>query len=147
MSKIIDFKRKGNAILFYLGADDDVLYRGDDWGDYPYEHNAGPVYSEFITGYAEIYVDIDLNVLTPDEDWFFKGNSPYCKNDFKDRVAPCLIVSITQNQYVYALGKENNYPFYFGDKLKPGKYFLTSHLEREEFYGNFKNVFTLGSIL
>ena len=40
--KLIDFERKGNLVRLYLG--DDANFTGDDWDDYPYEHNASLVY-------------------------------------------------------------------------------------------------------
>jgi hypothetical protein len=62
--QIIDFKRKGNVVRFYLG-DATVHYWGDDWNDRPYEHNAGQVYEEFIKGYKDIAFDFDDLVLEP----------------------------------------------------------------------------------
>ena len=83
--KIIDFKKKGNVVRFYLGEETpdwgwtrsdytrngttpDWLkpsdrYYGDDWDDRPYEHNAGQVYEEFIKGYKDVAFDFDDLVL------------------------------------------------------------------------------------
>ena len=63
--KIIDFDIKGNVIKFYLGQDNDMNYHGDDWDDVPYEHNAGEVYSEFVEGYAYVYLEYELNPSYP----------------------------------------------------------------------------------
>ena len=40
--KIVDFKKEGNIVRFYLGETINGIY-GDDWDDTPYEHNAGEV--------------------------------------------------------------------------------------------------------
>ena len=52
--KIIDFSKKGNVVRFYLGEDNCKDYWGDDWNDFPYEHNAGCVYDEYIAGIVDI---------------------------------------------------------------------------------------------
>lgn len=83
--KIIDFELKGNVVRFALGADNCNDYWGDDWDDVPYEHNAGPVYDEFITGYATIYFSFSYEVMAPESDWHYRQNSPFCKKDFKDK--------------------------------------------------------------
>ena len=69
--KIIDFEPKGNAIRFYLGDDECNDYWGDDWNDRPYEHNAGIVYDRFIKSTADVFVDLDLAVLVPEDEPFF----------------------------------------------------------------------------
>ena len=87
--KIIDFYKKGNVVRFYLGDDKETDYWGDDWDDVPYEHNAGQVYDEFVTGMTEIAFPVDWLVLEPCDDW--SPNSKFCKEDFKNRKAPCVI--------------------------------------------------------
>ena len=52
--KIIDYEIRGSCVRFYLGKDDDTDYHGDDWNDRPYDCNAGTVFQEYITGYADI---------------------------------------------------------------------------------------------
>lgn len=109
---IIDFKRKGNLVRFYLGEkieqwgwtnkdykdskgetpswlEPSDTYYGDDWDDRPYEHNAGRVYDEFIKGYKDIAFGFDDIVLEPYSGCF---NSSWCKDDMVDRRIPCIIV-------------------------------------------------------
>ena len=128
MTKIVDFETKGNVIRFYLGADDCFDYWGDDWDDRPYEHNAGEVYDRFVVGYADVYVDMNLTVYTPEDDWNYRGNSPFCKEDFKNRKAPCVIISRSDNWlgecYSEKLGDDSTIKFYFEDKMEPGMYFI-----------------------
>lgn len=38
MGQIIDFKRKGNMVRFYIGKNGEQW--GDDWNDAPYDCNA-----------------------------------------------------------------------------------------------------------
>ena len=111
--KIIDFDIKGNVIKFYLGQDNDMNYHGDDWDDVPYEHNAGEVYSEFVEGYAYVYLEYELNIVTADQ-WY--DNSPYCKNDFKRKRLPCVCVVDEAEKLLHK--------FYFEDQLEPGEYIL-----------------------
>ena len=89
--KIIDFDKKGNLVRFFLGAAGNNDYWGDDWDDRPYEHNAGEVYDEFVTGYMDVFFPYEYTVLCPEEDWSFHGNSPWCKDDMKSRVVPCIV--------------------------------------------------------
>ena len=127
MTKIIDFETKGNVIRFYLGADNCNDYWGDDWDDTPYEHNAGEVYDRFVVGHADIYVDMDLTVYTPDSDWHYQNNSPFCKEDFKNHKAPCIIIAHSESWgscYRHELGNRNAAKFYFEDRMEPGKYFF-----------------------
>ena len=90
--KIIDWYKKGNLIRFFLGKDDCINYYGDDWDDFPYEHNAGLVYEEFVRGYIDVVIPFDYTAVEPEDDWRFDGNSPYCKNNFKEQKAPCLVI-------------------------------------------------------
>ena len=131
--KIIDFELKGNVVRFTLGADDCDDYWGDDWDDVPYEHNAGPVYDEFVTGYATIYFPFSYEVMAPESDWHYRQNSPFCKKDFKDRKAPCL-VAVQRNsdfncyeEHCYSIDalRNDSKKFYFGDKMEPGEYRFT----------------------
>lgn len=126
--KIIDFEAKGNVIRFYLGENNCTDYWGDDWDDAPYEHNASTVYEKYCGGYADIFVDWELSVLTPDKDWHYQMNSPFCKKDFKNRKAPCIIISRSDNWleecYSEKLGDDSTIKFYFEDKMEPGMYFI-----------------------
>jgi len=130
--KIIDFECNGNAVRFALGADDCNDYWGDDWNDCPYEHNAGPVYEKYIKGYATVFIPFEYAVLTPESDWHYNCNSPFCKEDFKNRKAPCLV--IVKRKYDYCYYEDLCYSisalwddackFYFEDKMNPGTYLL-----------------------
>lgn len=120
--KIIDFEKYGNVVKLYLGADDCEDYRGDDWDDTPYEHNAGLVYPEFITGTREIAFPTDYLVLEPASG---EVNSRFCKDDMKDRNVPCIVVykrddySGWDETYAAIVGADKAIRFYFGDKMEP----------------------------
>lgn len=120
--KIIDFKKKGNVVRFYLGDDNLASWHGDDWDDCPYEHNAGIVYDEYISGHKDIAFPFDSIVIEPcDGTW----NSEWCKNDMIDRKVPCIIVvpkelaeeSWYENEFKYWIGVDGVKRFYFGDKI------------------------------
>ena len=145
--QIIDFKRKGNVVRFYLGektpdwgwtrsdytrndgTTPDWLkpsdrYYGDDWDDRPYEHNAGQVYEEFIKGYKDIAFDFDDLVLEPCcGAWH--GNSRWCKDDMVARRVPCII-AVPKEVYKDSwddsfdawAGSDGIQKFYFGDVLE-----------------------------
>lgn len=122
--KIIDFKREGNTVTFYLGTDPD--YHGDDWGDVPYEHNAGKVYDEYIKGEKTIEFNYHDLVIEPS---YREWNSKYSKNDMKERKIPCIIVisgfmmnklyerDYWVDSYKKALKVEDAKKYYFGDEL------------------------------
>ena len=114
---IVDFKKKGNVVRFYIG-DTSKEYWGDDWDDTPYECNAGEVYDEFVTGHIDFAFPFDWFVLEPcDGEW----NSRWCKEDFKERRTPCIIAGVPredsygEESYKTELGREDIYKFYFGD--------------------------------
>lgn len=144
--RIIDFRKKGNVVRFYLGektpdwgwtnkdykdrsgnAPDWLKpcdrYYGDDWDDAPYEHNAGCVYGEFIKGHKDIAFPFDDLVLEPCDG---EGDSPYCKDDFAARRAPCIIVvpaelaaeSPWDDDFRYWLGNAGVRRYYFGDEME-----------------------------
>lgn len=120
--KIIDFKKKGNVVRFYLGEDDCNDYYGDDWEDSPYEHNAGEVYEEYVKGHVDIAFDFDCLVLEPQDDWHNQGNSEWCKDDMKDRLVPCIIVVPRQivdynDDFRHYIGMADVVRYYFGDKI------------------------------
>lgn len=89
--KIIDFDKKGNLVRFWLGADDCSDYWGDDWDDAPYEHNAGCVYSEYVIGHVDYVFPFETLVLEPCDDWHYRDNTPYCKDDMKKKMCPCIV--------------------------------------------------------
>lgn len=123
--KIIDFEVKGNVVRFALGDKTDTEYWGDDWDDAPYEHNAGGVYSKYIKGYATIYFPFNYEVLTPEFDWHYNGNSPFSKADFKSGAIPCVVVEKNADCfscYSTAGLKKNNLMYYFEDVMEPGEY-------------------------
>jgi len=121
--KIIDFAKKGNVVRFYLGKDDLIEWWGDDWNDAPYEHNAGQVYNNYISGYRDIAFDFDDLVIEPCEGTY---NSSYTKEDMVKRRVPCIIVVPKE------LAKDSWYgqdfsrwapadgvtKYYFGDKME-----------------------------
>lgn len=125
--KIIDFERRGNVVRFYLGEDDCEDYRGDDWDDVPYEHNAGEVYPEYVVGYRDIVFPFEFIVVEPKDD--FSLNSSYCKDDMKARRVPCLAVLKASKEDWFFLkyefdkivANDKSVKFYFGDKLEPSK--------------------------
>lgn len=122
--KIIDFEKKGNVVRFYLGKDDCEDYRGDDWNDIPYEHNAGRVYDEYIVSHRDIAFPFDVVVLEP-QDTDCQYNSLWCKDDMKARKVPCIIAvrnpdEYHEDEFEHYLGDEKTIKFYFGDKMEPG---------------------------
>lgn len=123
--KIIDFQKKGNVVRFYLGMDDLKDWTGDDWDDTPYEHNAGMVYEEYISGYTDVVFDFDDIVLEP-SDGAHNMNSDYCKDDMIARSVPCIIAVPKEvykdeswyDTFSHWAGADNIKKFYFGDKMK-----------------------------
>ena len=119
--QIIDFKKKGNVVRFYLG-DATAHYWGDDWNDRPYEHNAGQVYEEFIKGYKDIAFDFDDLVLEPcNGEW----NSSWSKEDMQKRKIPCIIAvpkEVHQDSWDDAFdtwaGADGIKKYYFGDEME-----------------------------
>lgn len=123
--KIIDFARKGNVVRFYLGEDDLKTWYGDDWNDTPYEHNAGEVYEQFVSGHADIAFNFDSLVLEPCDGVL---NSEYCKDDMVARRVPCVIVvpqeiaadSWDTDNFARWVGADGVQRFYFGDRMEAG---------------------------
>jgi hypothetical protein len=122
--KIIDFDTKGNVARFYLGKDDLENWYGDDWDDCPYEHNAGTVYDEFVSGYRDIAFDFDDVVFEPCAGEY---NSPYTKEDMIKRKVPCICVLKKEHQdkagswyynFKEILNDVNSVKYYFGDKME-----------------------------
>ncbi len=122
--KIIDWETKGNVVRFYLGEDDLKEWYGDDWDDRPYEHNAGKVYSKFVKDIKDIKLDFDDILIEPCEGQL---NSPYSKDDFRDRKIPCLIVikekdcpedSWKFNYFQDWINYKKSIKIYFGDDIQ-----------------------------
>lgn len=116
--KIIDWYAKGNVVRFYLGKDDLKYWGGDDWNDRPYEHNAGGVLC--YDGIIDVAFGFDVSMIQAHKDYHYKGNSPYSKDDFKERKAPILIIDTTgeQRYYSIALGDPNCIKIYMGDRVE-----------------------------
>ena len=120
--KIIDWDAKGNVVRFYLGKDDLTEWWGDDWNDRPFEHNAGEVYKEYVSGVKDIAFDFDDIVVEPNRG---HTNSPYCKEDFVKRLAPCLVVVPKEFRdkswdwtFERALALPESRKFYYGDIIQ-----------------------------
>lgn len=107
--KIIDYYKCGNVIKLYLGADDCEDYWGDDWDDAPYEHNAGRVYSEYIQSYVEFAFPLKYDICEACNGYF---NSPFSKEDMKNREVPCLTISTEMSDCT-----EIKFKIYFGDNI------------------------------
>lgn len=124
--KVIDFDTRGNVIRLYFGKDDDNDYWGDDWDDVPYEHNAGEVYEKYIKDIKQYAFSFNYYVLTPENDWHYNGNSPFSKDDMKDKKCPCIIIKKIKDEYEWDseyskfLGSEQNdvLKIYFNDDYK-----------------------------
>jgi len=119
--KIIDFECKGNVVRFYLGKDSDDDYTGDDWDDRPYECNAGMVYKNYITGYADIIFPFDTLVLEPCSGL---ESSRYNKDDMKAGIVPCIIAvppdiskDSWQTNFDFWVSCKDVLKFYFNDKM------------------------------
>lgn len=123
--KIIDFDRQGNLVRFYLGVDDCMGYHGDDWGDIPYECNAGRVYQRYVTGHVDIVFPFETLVLEPCDG---EINSHFCKNDMVEGKVPCIIVVPTElakttcnDGYAYWARCKGVHAFYFNDPMEPSE--------------------------
>lgn len=119
MEQIIDFEKRGNVVRFLCGTEDAW---GDDWDDRPYEHNAGRAYDEYVTRIIDVAFSFDCFVTEPADDWHFEGNSPFSKEDFKKRKAPCILVAPPElsdflSSYTTLAGSDQVTKFYFGDSV------------------------------
>ena len=122
--KIIDFEKKGNMVKFSLGDESLETWLGDDWDDAPYEHNAGYVYKEYISGYRVVVFDFDDIVFEPCDGVY---NSHYSKEDMRERRVPCICVlrkeHIREHEYFFGfqdiVGNDKVERFYFGDLMEP----------------------------
>ena len=125
MGKIIDFEKKGQTVRFYIGADDCEDYWGDDWDDAPYEHNAEEVYSEYVIGINDVTFPFDDVVVEPADDWSYRGNTPYSKDDMKNRRVPCIVHLDAKSakeyydpSFIKCLADDKSEKFYFGDPME-----------------------------
>lgn len=109
--KIIDFEKEGNVVRFFYGDDDCQDYWGDDWNDIPYEHNAGTVYERYVKGYIDIALNMNHNVLEPSQSIAY-FNSPYSKQDMKDRMIPCILVGTINDLDDIIYNSKNYYASY-----------------------------------
>lgn len=119
MAKIIDFRKKGNVVRFYLGRDDLEDWGGDDWNDSPYQYNAGEVYLEYISSYMDVVFPFNWQVLEPADSY---DGLEWCKNDMKDKAVPCIVAhpdpGWLQGTFSGVLADQRAYKFYFGDDEK-----------------------------
>lgn len=119
--KICDFEKEGNVIRLYLTNLDDDDYSGENWNNSPYEHNAGMVSYHGYYPYIEFAFPLNIWVTEPADDYHYQGNSPFCKNDFKARKTPCLIIGDLgedwHDSYSEQIGNQNLLRIYFNDKL------------------------------
>jgi hypothetical protein len=127
--KIIDFEKKGNVVKFYLGDYECNDYWGDDWNDTPYEHNAGIVSNEFVKGTATVYFPFEYDVAEPSDDWHYNGNSPFCKEDFKNKKAPCIVANKDTDywgasEYSIMALSGKAIKFFYEDYMEPGEYYF-----------------------
>lgn len=120
--KVIDFTKKGNVIKLFLGENDCDDYWGDDWDNFPYEHNSGLVDDRFVKQVAEIPISLDYEVTSPEDDYSYNGNSPYSKEDFKNRKVPFIIIGKQDNSWSFLyseeLEKKYSIPLYYNDSLE-----------------------------
>ena len=119
--KIIDFEKKGNVVRFYLGAADCGSYWGDDWGDSPYDSNAGKVDDKYITGICDKAFPFDDLVLEPCDVCY---GCDFSKEDMKSRRVPCIIVvpqelaeTSWETDFPHWVGADGVTKFYFGDHM------------------------------
>jgi len=134
--KIIDFYHVGNTVRFYLGSDSLEDWHGDDWDDAPYEHNAGKVYDEYVSGCCDIAFPFNYAVLEP-KDGEYSGNSRFCKDEMKARKVPCIIAypmghpneRWAYNCFADWVGSDKAIRFYMGDTMEPSD-------EMEVWHGN-----------
>lgn len=121
--KIGDFEKRGNVIRLYFVEDDCNDYWGDDWDDKPYEHNAGTIYDEFVVGTMDVGFSLEYELIEPADDYRYGGNSPFCKEDFKNTKAPFVIVRLdpdrseTKNYSDAVVKQDYVFAFHFNDNM------------------------------
>jgi hypothetical protein len=136
--KIIDFKRKGNAVRFFLGSDDLAYWYGENWDVNPMEVHAKQVDDQFIVAEKDFFYSVDYLMYDPGD---CHETSDMTKEDLVLRKVPCLIIvpkevadkyprNRDQDNYFFWLSKineENLIVFYFGDTV-PTESVLVSRL-------------------
>lgn len=118
--KVIDFELYGNVIKLYLGEENLDHYYGDDWNDTPYEHNAGEVYEQFVSGAIEIPIKTTHLILEPADDMDYNGNSPFCKEDFRDKNVPFVVICRNDGwwySYSEEVERDDTIKLYFNEPL------------------------------
>ena len=114
--KIIDFKKQGNQVKFFLGDLNCNDYWGDDWNDCPYECNAGSVYDRYVKEEWIVSFPYDYYVFEPSEGF---DNSPFSKESMKTMDVPCIVYA--ENMLDYWLDfkslslLKNSHKIYFND--------------------------------
>ena len=95
--KVLDLERKGNLIRFFLGSDDLQRWYGDDWDDYPYELNAGPVYENFVKMKIDVVLPYETAIIDACEVSYTKElynynlyTEEYCKLDYINSDKPFI---------------------------------------------------------
>jgi len=129
--KVIDFKRKGNLVRFYLGDDNCNDYYGDDWDDTPYEDNAGIVYDEFIKDHYDIAFPFDYAVFEPVATSDVYG---YSKDKMKEMKVPCIVAyKLKENEYEWqhdfktVIAMKDSIKVYFNDSVDKLKQMEIKH--------------------
>lgn len=102
---LIDIEQRGHLLKLYFGNDND--YWGDDWNDTPYEHNSEIVYDKYVKAIMYVAIPFEYDIITPEEDYTYRGNSPFCKNDFKTN----------SNKYPYMIIKNRDFPSIYSQEI------------------------------
>lgn len=113
-----------SVVYLWFGNKGVTDYGGDDWNDTPYEYNAGHVGDEYVRDIARIALPLGLTAVEPADGY---SNSPFCKDDFKAGIAPCVVIvpsSVADldaawgdNFYTVCLGNRDAIRVYHGDDL------------------------------
>lgn len=85
--KILDIRKKGNMVLFYLG--DEITCAGIDWNFSPYQ-KCSLVDNSVVKDLITVIFNFDIRVLQPHEQTFACYIS---KNNILQREYPLLILS------------------------------------------------------
>ena len=132
---IVDIATYGNIIKLFLSKTKNKDIWGDDQNDAPYEHNAGEVYDKFVDATYSIVIDPKYYVTTPEFDYTYGGNSPFCKDDFKKRNTPAVIVGELDDwDFLYSqeVEKDTNAKLFYYDTLKSTIKNLSPYILKDE---------------
>lgn len=99
--KVLDIQRKGNVFRFFLGKSDLELWYGDDWDDFPYEYNAGPVYEKFVVKKVDVCFAFDMQTY---ETYQYNPHLNCSKQELIKKQIP----------YMYCITDEYAYSFFLG---------------------------------